>query len=173
MPAVATAPQETWEAEHRRYPGTYQEATSSMSSQPDTNHYFLRELLKTAQRSEYQLLEQQYAALQGELLALNRLSSGWDSYRAPIPNEQSINKCKNALGIFRKLLLKPTAVRASAEGGVGICFVSATGYAHIEFLNSGEVFGLSYSQVAEPETWPVELNETSLAQFGDRISAHV
>ena len=65
--------------------------------------------------------------------------------------------------------LLPTRVVASAEGGVGVCFVDGIKYADIECLNSGTILGVTSDKSARPIAWEVEQSARGLALASDRI----
>jgi hypothetical protein len=65
--------------------------------------------------------------------------------------------------------LMPTRVVASAEGGVGICFVDGIKYADIECLNSGTILGVISDKRARPVVWEVEQNARGIARATERI----
>ena len=76
--------------------------------------------------------------LDAELSGLKSMTEDWDTYGASRPNEEAIESAGAVLGsLQREGLLVPTKLLASAEGGVGICFVEGSRYAHIEILNEG------------------------------------
>ena len=65
--------------------------------------------------------------------------------------------------------LLPTRAVASAEGGIGICFVDGTKYADIECLNSGVILGVISNKSARPIVWEIEQDPRGLTQASQRI----
>jgi hypothetical protein len=65
--------------------------------------------------------------------------------------------------------LLPTRVLASAEGGVGACFVVENNYADIECLNSGTILGVISNKRDRPDVWEVKQNARGLARASERI----
>jgi hypothetical protein len=73
------------------------------------------------------------------------------------PNNGAIYWARNAIEIGYKVCLTPTNILRSAEGGIGLCFLSPDRYASIEFLNSGEIIGLTNIDGApEPQIWDID-----------------
>jgi hypothetical protein len=74
-----------------------------------------------------------------ELDRLRSLQNDWNSYGAEPPNEIAFDKAKLILSIAQTLRLPISRVVASAEGGIGVCFVRGNRYAHIEASNQGHL----------------------------------
>ena len=86
----------------------------------------------------------------GQFSSLDRmllLRPDWDSYGADPPSDAAISLARAALFALWEEHLPPSAVVASAEGGVGIIFVWPGRYADIEFLNDGDILVSSYRDV--------------------------
>jgi len=162
-------------AERRRHPAIFGEAPSSVQlGLPSLDHIYLKELIKSSAQSEFVKLEQVYSSLRDQLAVLRSLRPGWDSYRAPAPNAASIELAQDGLQTLRDLNAKPSAVLPSADGGVGICFMEADRYAHVEFLNNGHVHGLMYGGGKNAESWELESADGgSLRRAWNRISAYL
>jgi hypothetical protein len=64
---------------------------------------------------------------------------------------------------------RPTRVVASAEGGVGICFVDGIRYADIECLNSGTILGVTSDKSSRPVVWEIEQSARGLERASERI----
>jgi hypothetical protein len=82
------------------------------------------------------------AVLSSQLDALKPLKKNWDSFGAEPPKPETMRLARKAL--LWQLPVEPSAIVASAVGGVAICFVYKDRYAHIEFQNSGEIFEVLY-----------------------------
>jgi hypothetical protein len=65
--------------------------------------------------------------------------------------------------------LLPTRVVASAEGGIGICFVAGNKYADIECLNSGAILGVISNRRNRPCVWEVEQIARGFTQASERL----
>jgi hypothetical protein len=65
--------------------------------------------------------------------------------------------------------LLPTRVVASAEGGVGICFIDGSKYADIECLNSGAILGVTSDKRHRPIVWEVQQDAREIARAAQRI----
>lgn len=85
------------------------------------------------------------------------------------PSQHSIELAAIALAWFNRLRFAPSRVIASAEGGVGVCFVQGDKYADIEFLNTGEILGVTSNRHDRPTVWKVEQDVHSLAKAAIRI----
>lgn len=65
--------------------------------------------------------------------------------------------------------LMPTRVVASAEGGVGICFIDGIRYADIECLNSGTILAVISNTRDRPIVWQVEPTARGFARASEGI----
>ena len=65
--------------------------------------------------------------------------------------------------------LLPTRIVASAEGGVGICFVDGNRYADIECLNTGAILGVISNRSDRPIVWSVQQDARGIARASERI----
>ena len=79
------------------------------------------------------------------------MPENWDTYAAPAPNSRSIEVASEVLLSMEDLGIEPTGLRASAEGGIGIYFMTGERYSHLESLNSGELVVLMYDGTGIPE----------------------
>jgi len=159
------------EAERTRHPAIYGELqSSSQSGEQRIDLIFLDQLLKTSDLSTYHTLEHRYALLFDELASLRSLTPNWDTYGAAPPSDRAIQDAQTALSALRLLGAQPSAIRPSAEGGIGICFTADNAYAHLEFLNDGEVHALAYSAQRQPESWQID-PVLGLAEAWNRIRA--
>ena len=169
---LSSSPLDTRLADKRRHPAIYREAPSSATIEQLTDREFLRALRAAATGTVYVQLEQTYNARLDELQRLRLLENGWDSYGAPAPQEASFAAAKQALALLRLLRALPDAIRASNDGGIGICFTAAAKYAHIEFLNTGEACALMYGANDEPQVWDLSIGD-DLAATWKRIRAYL
>lgn len=69
--------------------------------------------------------------------------------------------------------LLPSRVVASAEGGVGLCFVDGIKYADIECLNSGTILGVISDKRTRPVVWEVDQSAGGIARASERIREFV
>jgi len=80
---------------------------------------------------------------------------------------------KGALEALQQLQedeVAPSRVVASAEGGIAICFVLGDKYADLEFLNTGEVLGVTTSRHDRPVVWEIGEGSDKFARASARIS---
>jgi hypothetical protein len=101
---------------------------------------------------------------------LNRLaidSSLWSD--AGPPSDFATAWARLVLDQLQSDRLLPTRVVASAEGGIGLCFVDGSKYADIECLNSGTILGVISDKSARPVVWEVEQNARGIARAAERI----
>ncbi len=162
-------------AERRRHPAIFGEAPSSTQLGPQRlDEIYLAQLLATSARSRYVELEQAFISLRDQLSALRSIETGWDSYRAPAPNEVALAAAEEALNTLRMLNARPDGVLPSADGGIGICFTQRGRYAHIEFENTGDVWTLMYGPTGTPDSWQLPSNNiNSITAAWTRISAYL
>lgn len=77
----------------------------------------------------------------------------WDD--AEQPTLLSVVWAKLALDELALMDFVPTKILASAEGGIGICFVAGSRYADIEFLNSNDILAVTSNGGGDPRVWEV------------------
>jgi hypothetical protein len=78
------------------------------------------------------------------------LADNWDSYGAERPSDATR---ENTLDLLRRLKRRgfaPSAVIASAEGGIATYFFNASKTAYVEFRNSGEIIAAMYDADSDP-----------------------
>ena len=103
--------------------------------------------------------EHAFSELRTDLAKAGKLEENWNSYGSPVPNRGSIQAAVGALLLMEALKIQPTGLRASAEGGIGIYFMTGKRYSHLESLNSGEVVVLMYNGTGIPQV--IEISDTS------------
>jgi hypothetical protein len=69
--------------------------------------------------------------------------------------------------------MPPSKVAASAEGGVGICFVEGEKYADIEIFNDGEMLATTYRGDSDARIWDLESDDASITEAINQIRAHL
>jgi hypothetical protein len=106
------------------------------------------------------------------LKELVSLPQDWDTYDAPPPSAHAKEQADRVLDLLQTLSQPLTKVVASAEGGIGICFVVGDRYADIECLNSGEILAVTYRGSEEPFVWQVESRDAAVIEAIERIHAH-
>lgn len=94
-----------------------------------------------------------FEALRSSLSKLAHLPANWDTYNAEAPNTWAIQRAGSALSVIETAGYTPSAVVPSGEGGVAVCFSNESGYADIEFFNSGETLAVAYRANEDPEVW--------------------
>lgn len=108
------------------------------------------------------------------LRALRTMEPDWDSYGAEPPSEEAVQRAGSFLANGHNLPCQPSAVTASAEGGVALMFTGAGGQrVLVEFLNSGEDYGLFYDLSGNGETVMLTPGRESARSFGLRIEHHL
>lgn len=92
-----------------------------------------------------------------ELRKIEKLECGWHANKEiDSPNSTSVFWADVALDILRVEDFSCDRVVASADEGVGICFVHGDKYADIEFFNTGEILAVTSSRNSEPFIWSVD-----------------
>jgi hypothetical protein len=102
---------------------------------------------------------------------LNKLAidhSLWPNHAEP-PSGFAMAWAQLILDQLQNDKLLPTRVVASAEGGVGVCFVDGIKYADIECLNSGTILGVTSDRSTRPVAWEVEQSAGGIARASERI----
>ena len=101
---------------------------------------------------------------------LNRLATDASLWTgAGPPSDLAVAWAGLVLDQFQSDKLVPTKIVASAEGGVGLCFVDGIKYADIECLNSGTILGVISDKRTRPVVWEVEQNARGIARATERI----
>ncbi len=96
-------------------------------------------------------LEYNFAAVELELNLAGALSDGWDSYDAPAPTFDTIERGRKLLRELKAKRFLPRRIVPSAEGGVSLYFMNQDRTCYIEYRNSGEAILAMYAPVGEPE----------------------
>jgi len=109
---------------------------------------------------------------QNKLRAMESLENNWDTYGAEAPSIATISNAIDLLVRMEHVNFLPSDVLASSEGGVALSFKSATRYADIEFLNSGEVLAVVAEGSDQPVVWEVEKNTEGFEEAIYRIYVH-
>jgi hypothetical protein len=115
------------------------------------------------------------AGFEVHLLKLNRLaseSSLWPESAEP-PSDFAMTWGKLVLDQFHSDQVLPSRVVASAEGGVGVCFIDGYKYADIECLNSGTILGVISDKRTRPVVWEIEQSARGIARASERISEFI
>jgi len=86
------------------------------------------------------------------------------------PSEIAIAWGNLVLRAFEKEGLVPSRVVASAEGGIGVCFVVENSYADIECLNTGEILGVITNRNDRPLVWDVGQDRNSIERACSKIA---
>ena len=98
------------------------------------------------------------------LSSLRKLAHNWDSYGAPAPNQVAIANAARVLNSLQYFELSIARILASAEGGVGICFVQGDSYADIECSNEGEFMGVRYVGAGVPTLIDIDGSDDSIRE---------
>lgn len=110
------------------------------------------------------LLSQQMQKLRG-------LERGWNSYDAEPPNTTAFDRADRVLAVAREHRMDITRIVPSAEGGIGICFVTENRYAHIEASNEGELTLVMFSGTEPAHVSEIQ-DEPALVEALSHISRH-
>jgi len=121
------------------------------------------ELRERSQISEFLRAVEQGRFMQLQLQRLHGLRPGWDSYGAAPPNAAAFTRADEVLRTAQQQRIDVTRIVPSAEGGIGICFVAAGRYAHIEASNDGELTLVMFSGTDPAEISEIQ-NEPALVE---------
>jgi|ERR1700722_15064358 hypothetical protein len=121
--------------------------------------------------SEYQLAPNDSRFVE-HFLKLKSLAKSCDLNNEEVepPSKEAIARCDLVLKAFEKEGLVPSRVVASAEGGVGVCFVAGNNYADIECLNTGEILGVVTNRNDRPVVWDVGQGSDSIERACSKIA---
>jgi len=89
-----------------------------------------------------------------QLMLLPSLEDGWNGYKAPKPNPNSLQKTKDFLVEILYNKIVPISIVPSAEGGVGIVFKFDEWYIDLEIFNDGKMVGC-FSKPENIHVWEV------------------
>jgi hypothetical protein len=106
------------------------------------------------------------------LSSLTTLPHNWDSYGAPAPNQAAIANAARVLDSLQYFELSIVRILASAEGGIGICFVQGDSYADIECSNEGEFMGVRYVGAGAPTLIDIDGSDSSIRAGLQEIREH-
>lgn len=110
---------------------------------------------------------------QDKLRRMEQLKDGWDSYSAPAPSIDVINRARAFLRILKIAKYFPDAVRPSVVGGVGITLREGDSMAYIEFLNDGNVLLLLTDGEDEDTISEHATNDTGYLEIVDKIRTYM
>jgi hypothetical protein len=158
------------QADRLRHPAIYE-----TFSQPVTQPYgnMLQRIQQTRERSMYWANQDRFAEALIELKKAAGLPNGWDSYGAEAPAPASVSIAGHILSILQHSNVPPSRVAASAEGGVGICFVEGEKYADIEVFNDEEILATTYRGDSGSSIWELENRDASIIEAVEQIRAHL
>ena len=88
---------------------------------------------------------------------------------AEAPSTSVIEGACDILCVFQMNGLVPTRVVASAESGVAICFVQGDNYSDVEYLNTGEILGVTSNRHDRPSVWEIRPGLDDVMQAAYRI----
>lgn len=91
-----------------------------------------------------------------ELDRISAIEPDWDSYGAPSPSPAAILASREILRALAGDLILPSAIVASADGGVSIYFMSRNRTAYIESYNNGSQALVMYDQDGNTEVLELE-----------------
>ncbi|MBV9215792.1 MAG: hypothetical protein JO053_06405 [Acidobacteria bacterium] len=123
--------------------------------------------------SEFRWTNARFAMAREALSDLSILGTNWDSYGGAAPSHRSVQNASRILDLLQSLDFAPARVLPSAEGGVGVCFVSRERYADIECSNDGEILGVYYVGMQMPRLLEVDGTDESITAALERIREHI
>jgi hypothetical protein len=168
--AIPVQPQDIaalWRLDKLQHPPIY-----ATFSQP-VYASILDEIRKTRENSMYWVNVDQFAVASEQLEMVSKLPNGWDSYGAEAPTVASVAAANRVLAALRGSSTPPSRITASAEGGVGICFIQGEKYADIEILNNEVMLATMYRGASEPRIWELENREESIRAAIEQIRVHL
>ena len=114
---------------------------------------------------------QAFDALQAQLFKSAAYGANWDSYGAEAPSPNSVAAVQIFLGEAQALEILPTAIVASAEGGLAAYFIAGGRTSYIEFYNDGETIVAHYGADCLSVVAPIERDSQSITGALEAILA--
>lgn len=108
-----------------------------------------------------------YLGLKDQIKGLGNLSENWNSYGAEAPSKEALGIALQILEDLFSLNLLPNNVLPSAEGGIGLVFLSGNKQADIEVFNDGDVLAGIYH--LEKDTEIIEVNKDAVDEASQKI----
>jgi hypothetical protein len=88
---------------------------------------------------------------------------------AAAPERIALLWADRVLRQLEDVMLRPSRVVASGEGGVAICFVQGDSYADIECLNTGAILGVTSNKRDRPDAWEIDPGTGGIARAIERV----
>lgn len=115
-----------------------------------------------------------FEMLHQRLDLLSQLKDDWDEDGAKAPNDWAIQRAHAALVCMKEIGLRPFAVLASVENGVGITFESENRYADIEFFNTEKIAAVTDDYESVPKAWDIDsVDQSALNDALSRIKTFI
>ena len=109
---------------------------------------------------------------QATLDRTSKMEPNWDSYGAEAPSADSIKASKAILAKLSKELVLPSAIVASAGGGISIYFIVGSRTAYVETYNDGSQALVMYDKDGNSEILEIG-SEIPKSEVGRRIRQHL
>jgi hypothetical protein len=140
------------------YRRSYRQRTSS----EEVRDHVKREIQESLNKSCALRVEPVFYSRLEELRLAASVSDDWDSYGAPAPTRDSVDRTRRLLEHMKNRQFLPTTIVPSAEGGIAAYFISGTRTAYVEYRNSGETVIAMYDAVGEPAIKELRPDENDL-----------
>lgn len=88
--------------------------------------------------------------LDEQLATICQLGDNWDSYGAPAPSRETAELAHRTVIMSEMARALPSAIVASAQGGVALCWDVEDKHAYIEFCNDGSTILATYRGMQDP-----------------------
>jgi hypothetical protein len=120
---------------------------------------------KAKRQSSFWRLKYGHIDANSELQRIASLKTNWDSYGADAPSENAIRVARSILSELEQARILPSAIVASATGGVSIYFFDSDRSAYIENYNDGAQALVMYDQNGTTEVLEIgtEIDNDALA----------
>lgn len=138
---------------------------SSLRSYISNLEHYEKDFQKMVEGSAFVPSLEETRRIGAEFQSLRLLKEDWDSYGAPPPNDRSYSLAEQAVGAARSLSMTGFRIVASAEGGIGLCFVNDDRYAHIEASNEGELISVMFSRDTKTRVIEIQGNDQLLREL--------
>jgi hypothetical protein len=138
----------------------------------ETTRKFLLDFMRSKGQSTFLTIKYGIESAEHELRRMATLEANWDSYGAEPPSTLAIHAARLIISELANSLISPSAIVASAGGGVSIYFFNDPRTAYIENDNAGEQALVMYDRDGNTEVLEIGTDlETS--EVASRLSRYL
>lgn len=120
-----------------------------------------------------QLLRNWFSKWSEKLQRLATLQDGWDSYRAPGPSSDALQRARSVLAALSNGDCEPSRIAPSVVGGIGITCRRGPRKAYLEICNNGSTCVLFSDGQSDPHAEDVQADPPALQTLVVRIREYL